>query len=400
MRILYGVQGTGNGHISRARALGAALQRHGATVNFLFSGREFDKYFDMEPFGNYQVKHGISFVVSQGRIRKLATVAQFRPWRFAQDVRSLAVTKYDLVLTDFEPITAWAARLRGVPALHISHQAALAHAVPRVAMNPAMQALMRWYVPTSMNIGLHWHHFGQMVLPPLIELPGANPASAMAELGKRSHGLEDDTITSAELPASPEPEPAVLVYLPFESLTHIRNLLTVFPQQRFICYHPDVGQDHNQGRVSWRRLSRTGFQNALKASAGVICNAGFELPSEAIALGKKLLVKPIQGQFEQESNALALQQLGLGTAVSQLRWDLLARWLREPQPEPVHYPDVADALARWILAGQWSKAHLVELRNELWHQVRFPVHVRLSSGRSSDGAAVAPANLAQSPTPR
>ncbi|MBP7664242.1 MAG: glycosyltransferase, partial [Shewanella sp.] len=39
MRILYGVQGTGNGHLSRARVMAKALMKQDIEVDFLFSGR-------------------------------------------------------------------------------------------------------------------------------------------------------------------------------------------------------------------------------------------------------------------------------------------------------------------------------------------------------------------------
>ena len=47
----------------------------------------------------------------------------------------------------------------------------------------------------------------------------------------------------------------------------------------------------------------------LKESEGIITNAGFETPSEALSMGKKVFVKPLKGQFEQLSNAKALKQL-------------------------------------------------------------------------------------------
>ena len=49
MKLLYGVQGTGNGHIARARIMAAALaKRSDVEVDFVFTGREPDKYFDMD----------------------------------------------------------------------------------------------------------------------------------------------------------------------------------------------------------------------------------------------------------------------------------------------------------------------------------------------------------------
>ena len=54
MKILYGVQGTGNGHIARARAMSKCLAEAGMEVEYLFTGRDESKYFCMEQFGDFQ----------------------------------------------------------------------------------------------------------------------------------------------------------------------------------------------------------------------------------------------------------------------------------------------------------------------------------------------------------
>src|SRR5690606_32265718 len=56
MKILYGVQGTGNGHITRTRAMARELGKRSVAVDYLFSGRPADKFFDMEEFGDYRVR--------------------------------------------------------------------------------------------------------------------------------------------------------------------------------------------------------------------------------------------------------------------------------------------------------------------------------------------------------
>ena len=48
-----------------------------------------------------------------------------------QDIRQLDLTGYQLVLSDFEPVTAWAARRQGLDSLGISHQAAFFWPIPR-----------------------------------------------------------------------------------------------------------------------------------------------------------------------------------------------------------------------------------------------------------------------------
>jgi uncharacterized protein (TIGR00661 family) len=104
MRVLYGVQATGNGHISRARAVGKYLQAEGIAVDFLFSGRPADRLFDMQQFGDYQLKTGLTFVTEQGQINYLKTALRAKPLELWRDIRQLDCSPYDLVLTDFEPV--------------------------------------------------------------------------------------------------------------------------------------------------------------------------------------------------------------------------------------------------------------------------------------------------------
>ena len=88
MKILYGVQGTGNGHLTRARAMARALARYPQVhVDWLFSGRERGDFFDMECFGAWQWRRGLSFATRAGRVRPLATLRQLSPGEFLRDMR-------------------------------------------------------------------------------------------------------------------------------------------------------------------------------------------------------------------------------------------------------------------------------------------------------------------------
>ena len=71
MKILYGVQGTGNGHISRARMMAKHFADRNVEVDYLFSGRPAEQYFDMDCFGRYEIRHGLSFTTVDGRINTL-----------------------------------------------------------------------------------------------------------------------------------------------------------------------------------------------------------------------------------------------------------------------------------------------------------------------------------------
>jgi predicted glycosyltransferase len=104
----------------------------------------------------------------------------------------------------------------------------------------------------------------------------------------------------------------------------------------------------------------------LEDCNGVICGAGFELAGEALQLGKKLLVKPLEGQFEQLSNALALEKLQLARVMQRLDRKAVQKWLELPPNAPAGYPDTAQLIADWIENGRWED--IGSLSQEAWAQ--------------------------------
>lgn len=338
MKILYGVQGTGNGHLSRARAIAPHLSAAGLDTDFVFSGRRREHYFDMEPFGAWRSYAGLTFVTANGKVNPLATARRNNLWRLWRDITTLDVRKYDLVITDFEPVSAWAARRAGIPSLGIGHQYAFQFPVPTCGDSALSRLVMRHFAPADTRLGLHWHHFDQPILPPICDLDDY-PEEAVAD--------------------------KILVYLGFENPAVVIPLLQQFPRYQFYYYgeFPQASQDRN---IHLRPLSRNGFKRDLANCNGVICNAGFELTSEALHLGKRVLVKPLAGQMEQLSNALALTQLQLGSSMNTLDAAAVATWLDTGKAPSCRYPDVARAIVEWIVAGDFSNPDA--LIRQLWSQ--------------------------------
>lgn len=342
MKILYGVQGTGNGHIARARIMAAAsAQRDDIQVDFVFSGRSPEQYFDMDIFGQYRTLPGLSFVTRHGRVDKLATLRHNQFCQFMRDVRQLDVSGYDLLINDFEPVTAWAAKRQGLTAISISHQAAFAYKVPKSGETLLDRLLIRFFAPADMCLGVHWYHFNQPILPPFI----------------------------SDRPAAQASPGHVLVYLPFEDLDDIKKMLEPLSNQVFKCYHPAIKQPLQSGHVHWYPPSRAGFACTLQQCQGVIANGGFELSSEALHLGKKLLIKPLHGQFEQLSNVATLSQLGLCDTLSCLDTAVVTYWLKAPANEAITFPDNPEVLIDWLKAGNFDDPYT--LCQTLWQQVRY-----------------------------
>lgn len=343
MKILYGIQGTGNGHITRARVLAKALAQSNAEVDYLFSGRPADQYFDMERFGQYRTFDGLTFHHEHGKISYLKTVKSAKLLQVIKDVRNLDLSNYDLVINDFEPISAWAARSAKVPVINISHQAVFTfEKVPSRGLGWLNRQILKYFAPSDLSLGVHWFHFGQNIIPPFIERE----------------------------PSHSEPTEDILVYMPFESLEEISELLNGQHNRRFIVYHPDVLEDAESAAISYRKPCRAGFLSDLEICSGVIANAGFELSSEALCVGKKILLKPLDGQFEQASNAETLKQLGLASVMNGLDEAALEAWLLEPNNEAINYPSDPKPLVDWILAGDYQQPEL--LCKKLWQSISIP----------------------------
>lgn len=350
MKILYGVQGTGNGHIARARVMANAFaKRNDVEVDYIFTGRDDNGYFDMEPFGNYRTFKGLSFVTSHGKISKWQTIKSVHLTLAYNTIKQLDLSQYDILLNDFEPITAWAARRQQLPSISISHQCAFNFPVPKKGESIIDRLLTRYFAPCDLQLGVHWYHFGHTIMPPFIE-------DKMDVEPSNQH---------------------VLVYLPFEELGDIAKLLASFTQFQFECFHPGVKMDRMEGNISWRRTSKSGFRDSIKHCSGVIANGGFELSSECLHLGKKILIKPLKGQYEQLSNMITLEKLGLCTSMIELDTQAVESWLNRVNPEPIYFPDNPDILIDWIVDGDWDEPEVI--CQKLWKQVKFPesVHRKL-----------------------
>lgn len=114
LKILYGIQTTGHGHLVRATPIVQGLRALGHEVHVLLSGPAVDPSW-LARIGEPLVAHpGLTFVTEGGRIRHFKTVVRARPLRFLRDVMTLRSDDFDMVVTDYEPITAWNARKNGI----------------------------------------------------------------------------------------------------------------------------------------------------------------------------------------------------------------------------------------------------------------------------------------------
>ena len=327
-RILYAIQGTGNGHLSRALDIVPLLQARAAQVDLLVSGPPADIQL---PFPERYRCHGMGFIFGKkGGVNFIKTFWQLNSAAFLQEMRLLPVEHYDVVISDFEPVSAWACRLRGVPCVALSHQSAvLSEAAPRPRHNDAVgRAVLRHYAPATQHFGFHFARYDQHTSTPVIR-------QQVRCLTPQNHGH-------------------YTVYLPaFDEETLVKRLRYLSRNTHWEVFSKHTQQEAEYGTVRVRPVSGAAFTDSLARSAGVLCGAGFETPAEALYLGKKLLVVPMRNQYEQACNAAALAGMGV-PVLSNLKdksLEVLDHWLQHGTAVPVEYPDETAAILDRLLAA-------------------------------------------------
>lgn len=324
MKILYGVQGTGNGHITRARAMQKEFAKTNMQVDWLFSGRDRVHYFDMEVFKNSQYRRGLSFCVENGKVNYFKTALQLNIRQFRKDINRINIDNYDLIITDFEPITAWAGKKSSIPVLGLGHQYVFNYPIPQKRGDFISRYVLNKYAPAKTYLPLHWHHFNQNILPPMVETQHIKGVSVIKN--------------------------KVMVYLPFENQYEVLNSLAPLKKYKFVVYSP-LGIESYAENVHFKPLSRNGFMKDLSDCDAVIANAGFELSSEVLSLGKRLLIKPLTGQVEQQSNAIAMEKLHYGKVLNSLNCRYISHFLDISDRVKINYPNVAAYIVDWIKQG-------------------------------------------------
>lgn len=327
MKILYGIQGTGNGHLTRSVEIIKALRKF-AEVDVLISGEQFDLPLPFKP--DYRLK-GLYFVFGKnGGIDLIETYKRIKTFRLLKEIRNFPVEKYDLVISDFEPVSCWAAKLKNVKCIGLSNQAATLHPMsPRPkSFDPLGKLILEYYAPASAEYGFHFKSLSDTIFTPVIR----------REVGNLKV-TENDHYT---------------VYLPSYDDDRIIKHLRKFDQVKWQVFSKHSSKSYKVKNIEIKPIQGKKFLESLASSKGIICNAGFGTTSEAIFLGKKMLVIPMKSQYEQHCNAAMLKSMGI-KVVKSLRkkhHEKIANWLRNDEAIQINYPDRTHEIVEKILSEQ------------------------------------------------
>lgn len=320
MKIFYAIQATGNGHISRAMQIYPYLQKFG-TVDFFLSGNNSSLAIDLPV--KYKSK-GCSLYYSKcGGLAYWNIVKNIKPNQIYKDAKSLPLKNYDVVINDFDSITALACKLQKVHSVQFGHQASfISQNTPRPEKRSRMgEFIFKNYAPAPKNIGLHFDQYDSFIHPPIIkdEIVNANPKNL-------NH---------------------ITVYLPSFDKECLEKAFKSVSSIKFHWFLDTVKEIHTIGNITYFPVGQKQFNNSLIHCEGIITGGGFETPSEALFLEKKVLSIPIKEHYEQECNAAALKQLGVPTLkdVGDDFGQIIENWLNKDIIYPkIQANNIADTL--------------------------------------------------------
>jgi len=316
-RIIYGVAGEGFGHSSRAHLIGQHLIEAGNDVMFVASRKAYTylkHYFD----SRVREIFGLSLVFSDRRLSCVKTVAtnlkNFRrcyPETANFVSQSFDAFSPDLVISDFEPFSAWWAWYNKIPFVSIDHE----HILTGCKLK---HDLRDWYPRLTSALVTRGHYFG---------------ASAYVVLNFFHASVKNDSINLVPPVVRPivhsyesVRDEHILVYSSDRTgRERLLRTLQSAPDYRFYIY----GYNESSEVVNcvFKPTSTEGFLEDLASCRGVIATAGFSLISECLHFKKRMLLLPIMGQYEQMVNGRYVEALGLGLSHNRFDAGVLGEFL-------------------------------------------------------------------------
>ena len=326
--ILYGVNGEGAGHSTRAKEVLSHLVAQGHTVHVATFDRGLQNlkaHFDVTEI------YGFHFAYVNNRVRYKRTIAK-NLITVPQAAKSLSQLKdlvdqwnIELVITDFEPLTCHVGHKKRLPVISIDNQHCLTNTVVSYPSRYRGDAAAAKIVTRLMT-------------------PHANTYLVIsffpAPIRKHNTFLFPPLLRQEILDATPTQGDHVLVYVTSPAPALAKLLASV--RCNFIAYGFDrEGEEKN---IVYKKPSVDGFFADLTSARAIVANSGFSLVTEALHLGKPYLAVPVSHQFEQIFNAYWLEKSGYGAYWEELNKERVESFL-------YNLPHYREALSQYPRQG-------------------------------------------------
>jgi uncharacterized protein (TIGR00661 family) len=294
--ILYGVNGEGSGHSTRAKEVISHLQEQGHIVraaSFDRGLKNLGASFDVTEVFGFRIAYVNNRVRYRRTLARNLVTAPRAARSLAGLLRKTKEWNIELVITDFEPVTCHVGHRLRLPVISIDNQHCLTNvavSLPRHFRRDAAAAKLvtRMMTPRA----------DAYLVTSFFEAPTR----------RRNTFLFPPILRNEVLAARPAAGEHILVYVTSPS-PELAGLLQQV-RARFVAY--GFGREGQQGNILFKKPSMEGFLADLAEAKAIIANAGFSLVSEALYLRKPYLAVPVKNQFEQIFNAYYLDKTGYG----------------------------------------------------------------------------------------
>ena len=223
-------------------------------------------------------------------------------------LKLIGETKTDLVITDFEPISCLAGRMKGVPVISIDNQ----HFITMTNADYPRRFVSQASI-TKAAIKMMTQGADQYVTLSFFD----------AEPKNKSVHIVPPVVRREVFRFEPTVGDYILVYVSHGHRAIAEVLKNI--DFKFIVY--GTTKEGCDGNVEFRKFDPNRFLEDLAGSAGVLATAGFSLISEALFLGKPYLAWPVKNLFEQVFNAYHLERLGYGKFISELETEKIESFI-------------------------------------------------------------------------
>ncbi|NNC71094.1 MAG: glycosyl transferase, partial [Flavobacteriaceae bacterium] len=286
---------------------------------------------------------GISFVFGKkGGVNYFQTLQKNNIFRVIKEIRKCKVKEYDMVINDFEPISAWACYFKNKVCVSLSHQGILLNKnVPKpVKKSRTGKFILKNYAPSVEKYGFHFKSYDERIYPAVIR-----------------HAVRKQKIKDKRY---------YTVYLPAYSDDKIIKVLSKIKGVKWKVFSKHCQKPYQRKNVFIKPIKpNESFERSMAWSKGILCGAGFETPAEALFLKKKLMVIPMKGQYEQAYNAESLKQLGVPILKRLGKKQVLTikNWIHCDTIVELNFPDQTQAIVDKILTN-----HIIatELTNKVF----------------------------------
>ena len=126
------------------------------------------------------------------------------------------------------------------------------------------------------------------------------------------------------------------VYFPSFQKHCLLEAFNKLPHIQFHWFLDAVESIRTEKNITYYPINQALFNKSLLSCHGLITGGGFETPSEALYLGKKLISIPIKNHYEQQCNAAAVKKLGVKVLqdIGDDFSEIIERWFNEGNNNP------------------------------------------------------------------